>query len=167
MQLAVSFLVATAKSVDWISKLHLTMLKLVESMGQKRVLPKDINPLKVYDPWDDRDVDHEPSYEINDCLVSVCGWGFWESNLSVIIVGVPEKVQELKSIFAKPFEDWRSRTRAIDWEYEKPPSWHESFKTYEAPDGLDWWDTYHYAELLAKDLREGGVFLTKPNEPTP
>jgi len=169
-----------------------TILKKEE---KQKVLPPDIDKEQVVitsDPYTEEEHQEEPSCEIKNCLVTVRLWYsvFEGPAVSIIMVGPPESIAQLKERFyffiTETFEYLIYNSVPEWWEcrkwlesspkksfYQKcesdEPKVREEFSIsediFDCPNVNELINNYFYAELLAKDLREG-ILKLKHTGPT-
>lgn len=125
--------------------------------GWQKTLQSPEQAVTTTDPYTEEEYPEEPSYVTDGCLVTVRLWWdvFKGPAVSIIIVGEPEKARELGSLFKTGCTLFYLKHKTQDM-YDQLDF---SDNQFDCPDNFDWLDSYYYAELLVRDLREGSVWL--------
>jgi len=129
---------------------------ILQCGGKRKVLTDPKQALTTTDPYTGEKLKKGPSYVVKDCLVSLRFWYsmFEGPAVSCIIVGPPKNALQLKDLLMPLFSTYFNKGRACS----DPEKFTVSDKVFDCPKG-NWLEKYLYAEVLAKDLREGALQL--------
>jgi len=130
---------------------------ILQNGGKQKILTDPKQALTTTDPYTEQEFQEDPSYVIENCLVSLRFWYsvFDGPAVSFIIVGRSKNVSQLKDLLTPLCSQYFDRGRS----YDDREKFTVSGNTFNCPKDLDWLNKYFYAEVLAKDLREGTLQL--------
>lgn len=178
MKIAACLLVVRVSEYQHLKSFARESEELVRSEGKQRVLPTNVSREQVIiteEPYTEGETQEEPSYQIGNCLISVRLWYnvFDGPAVSLIMVGPPDEIVNLKGKFAQPIHEAMGPFFIMPWGFFSDPpkkSFSERFKEsvddgppgpnelslsediFDGSDGL--LEKYFYAELLIKDLKD-------------
>jgi len=130
---------------------------ILQNGGKQKILTDPKQALTTTDPYTEQEFQEDPSYVIENCLVSLRFWYsvFDGPGASCIIVGRPKNVLQLKDLLTPLCSECFHRGRSHD----NREKFTVSNDEFDCPQDLDWLNKYFYAEILAKDLREATLQL--------
>jgi len=127
---------------------------ILQHGGKQKVLINPKQALTTTDSYTEQEFQEDPSYVVKNCLVSLRLWYdvFLGPAVSIIVVGRLKDVSQLKESLVPLCLQCFHRARRYD---DIRENFTVSDNVFGCPDDFDWLNKYFYAEVLAKDLREG------------
>jgi len=158
MKLKTCFLTVRLFEVKILNSLIREAKIVLQKRGaQQKVLTDPSQALITTEPYTEREFQEEPSYVVDDCLVTVRFWWniFDGPAVSIIVVGPSKNVTKIKNLFVPICRRHYNNGRCDD----RLEKFRVSDNEFDCPDDFDWLNNYFYAEVLARDLREGTIQL--------